>query len=178
VAVSGYSVFFLIQLVTFTIQNKLLSHRRVNAEVRLEGQCIQVDLISYGPLEVAPGQFLSLYIPSLGFVSKFQTRSFMVSWQAKNITTVLVEPKRNFSRRLKLLVGSKKACHAWIAGPYGNPPGYGTFEAIIFVANGIGIAAHIFAMKDLLAKYRQRQVMTRSIHIYWWMDDKSVWFDY
>ena len=56
---------------------------------------------------------------------------------------------------------------AFIDGPYGVHHDFGEYGTVIMIATGIGIAAHIPFIKDLISGYNNCAVKTRRIKLVW-----------
>ena len=85
---------------------------------------------------------------------------------------LLAQVHTGFTKRIHEQATSTEPYLAWIDGPYGSPPNYRKHESVIFVGSGIGVAAHILAIKDLLEDYKERGTRIKSIWLYWQIDQE------
>jgi len=129
-------------------------------------------------LNVEPGQYVHVWIPSISFWSFLQTHPFVVtSWTdgKQDTLELFVEPRKGLTRELLLHAGNglDHSCLALISGPHGISAPVGTYENVLMVADGFGIAAHLPYLKRLIHGYNARKVSTRRIHLIWQLRDIS-----
>ena len=79
--------------------------------------------------------------------------------------SLLVESRGGFTAELDRHTNKKLL--ALIDGPYGIHHDFGEYGAVIMIATGIGIAAHIPFIKDLISGYNGCTVKTRRIRLIW-----------
>ena len=131
----------------------------------------QVNLTASHPWPVQAGQHIYLRILVGSYFSLFQTHPFNIAWWDGNKISLLVKPRRGLTRELLLLEG-KKRIRGLIEGPYGSTYVYGeggklgAFHNVVLVATGIGIAAVVPYVKELMDSYAKGS-RTERIWLVW-----------
>jgi predicted ferric reductase len=178
IAAAAYVSLTVIQLASVVFRNVLLSRRCARAYVEPYGTASRITLNLDRPFKVKPGQWTYVWIPSVSFWSPFHSHPFMVSWRENDVEkktsslTLLAQVHTGFTKRIHDQATSPEPYLAWIDGPYGKPPDYGKYESVILVASGIGVTAHILAIKDLLEDHKQGLTRTKSVSLYWQIDQE------
>ena len=102
----------------------------------------------------------------------------MISWwdndhegRGANIY-LLVKPGTGFTQKLLRHAGSH-ALKAWVDGPYGQIEDIGNYGSVVMFASGIGIAAQVPYIKELLKGFHEYTVRTKSILLVWQLDKES-----
>lgn len=140
---------------------------------------IRVRITVPRPWKIRPGDFIYIWMPGVSFWSSFQSHPFMVSWWDQNVDGkganiyLLVKPKSGFTQKLLRHSGSE-ALRVWIDGPYGRTSDIGDYGSVIMFATGIGIAAQVPYIKQLLRGFQEYRVRTKSILLVWQLDSESV----
>jgi predicted ferric reductase len=162
-----YAVLLLLQISTFLVKNLVQQRRGARAYMSLLGKDgVSLELHLEKPINARPGQFIYLWMA----ISPLQTHPFMVVSEQDNTLTVLIQSQTGFSRRLKSIAesaDSDAAYLSWIDGPYGDPPDFGDYQSVVLVASGIGVAAHLSVLKELVSGYHEHSVKARSVALYW-----------
>ncbi|KAL9040255.1 MAG: hypothetical protein Q9214_004560, partial [Letrouitia sp. 1 TL-2023] len=133
------------------------------------------------PWYVKAGDYVYVWIPGLSFWSLFESHPFMVVWwdqdaQEKGAAIyLLVKQRSGFTQKLLRHVGPTEL-KVWVDGPYRSWSDFGDFGSIIMFASGIGIAAQVPHIKEILRDYKNHSVRTRSITLIWQMDRESKYF--
>jgi hypothetical protein len=93
---------------------------------------------------------------------------YMIMWEEKKanggpqILEILVHCRRNFSRTLSFR-RREKPFDVTIRGPYGSAPNFDIYDKVCFIASGVGIAAHLLAIRHLITEHHARKVRARRI---------------
>lgn len=130
------------------------------------------------PWRLRAGQYIYLWIPTVSFWSFLQTHPFAISWWDNNIDSrgstiyLLVKPKSGFTHNLLRHVGGPSVL-TWIDEPYGRYKDLGDYGSILMFTSGIGIAAQVPYIKELLQGFKEFRVRTRSILLIWQLDRES-----
>lgn len=126
------------------------------------------------PVHVEPGQYINLWIPSVGLGSWVQTHPFTItSWsRAKQDTLkLLVQPRQGFSRNLarhgNLAVNSSISFLALFTGPHGISEDTDHYETVLLVTSGFGIAASVPYLKKMIHGYNTCTSHVRRLHLLW-----------
>lgn len=178
ITATSYIVFVVVQLASVIFRNLLLSRRSARAYVLSYGTACRITLNISRPTRLKPGQWVYVWMPGASILSLFQSHPFMVSWRETDIEkktsslALLAQVHTGFTKKIQEQATFAEPYLAWIDGPYGNPPDYGKYESVIFVASGIGVTAHILAIKDLLDDYKERRTLTKSIWLFWQIDQE------
>ena len=177
-AVAVYVLTLLIQFLRIAGRNLAFS-RRAECLINHQGNNVEVIVFPARPWSVQAGERVNLSIPGAGLLSVFQMHPFVIAWWDRNDVgklesiTLLVQPRSGFTSRLKGLPNTRY--RAWIDGPYGPVRALGTapipdYGHIFMVATGIGIAAQIPYIKQLLEGYQRGMVWTQRIILIWKLD--------
>jgi len=148
------------------------------AKVRDIHGAVQVDILLPRPLKIYAGQYIYIWMPGVSFWSCFQSHPFMISWWDQEVggkagqISLFLAPQNGFTKHL---VGHADAreLRAWIDGPYGSRSNLGTFGKVILLATGIGIAALVPYIKELLREHEASRVNTRNILVIWQLQRES-----
>ena len=130
------------------------------------------------PWKIRAGQYIYLWIPFCSFWSFFQTHPFTVSWwdqdsDGRGATVyVLLKPMNGFTSKL-LRHADAVGLKTWIDGPYGGTTDLGDSSSILMFASGIGIAAQVPYIKELLTNINNCKARTRSILLIWQLEKES-----
>jgi predicted ferric reductase len=171
----------MLRISRMVFRNVTLS-RRAECLIRCRGNYIEIVLFPARPWKVQAGERVNLWVPSAGLFSLFQMHPFVVAWwDNKDMgslasITLLVRPRFGFTSRLKDLSDTRHA--AWIDGPYGpnrivnmTRSKIPDFGHLFMIATGIGVAAQIPYMKQLVEGYRHGAVRTQRITLIWQLDE-------
>ena len=152
---------------------------RNEIEVRKIDDALKVSIRPCRRWKVKAGQFVYLWVPSVGFWSFCQTHPFMITWwsedqrgRAEQIEC-LVKIQDGFTRHLSNHT-SVANLRLWIDGPYGSSMNYGDFGSVILCATGPGIAAQIPVAKQILEGFARLEVRTRRLYLVWQLDREST----
>ena len=158
---------------------------RRNASLRRGFPRVQVNKIGAGikitvmvpyRLQVKAGQYINLWIPSVSFWSFLQSHPFVVaSCEEGKQTTLelLIGPQRGLTSKFlhnsTYGSGSMQAnlLLALFSGPHGLSAPLADFETVFLVASGLGIAAQLPYLRQLIRGYNDFRVRTRRIHLVW-----------
>ncbi|KAF2672904.1 cell surface metalloreductase [Microthyrium microscopicum] len=135
-------------------------------------------------LRVEPGQYISLWMPTMSFWSFLQSHPFTVtSWAEgkQDSLDLLIEPRGGFTQRL--LLNSKAARKAGgrlqprlalFTGPYGTSASVNRYETVVMVASGFGIAGQLPYLKKLIYGYNTCTTRTRRVHLVWQLETIDI----
>ena len=138
--------------------------------------CIEIDVRR--PWNARAGQYIYIWMPFCSFWSLFQSHPFMISWWTPDTDGragkiyLLVKPRYGFTRKLLRHLNAP-ALSTWVDGPYGKGENLGDFGSVLMFASGIGIAAQVPYIKELLSDIKAFKVRTRSILLVWQLDNES-----
>ena len=138
---------------------------------------VQLTIVLQEALEMKAGQYVNIYIPSVGIRSfiSIQTHPFVVaSWTGKRQTKLelMIEPRRGWTRNLKTRAipasgESGGLGRVLFTGPHGAIIPVGSYEYILMVASGYGIVAHLPLLERLVQGTLAREVRARRIRLVW-----------
>jgi NAD(P)H-flavin reductase len=91
--------------------------------------------------------------------------------------------RTGFTRKLLNYVEPDREYWAWIDGPFGPSPVHccgiskevGDYGHLLMVTSGIGIAAQLPYIKELLERRRNAEVCTQKISLVWQLDRTGDW---
>ena len=130
------------------------------------------------PWKVRAGEYVFIWLPEVNLWSPFQSHPFIVTWWNNDIdgkatnVYLLVKPENGVSRKVGRHAGAC-ALRSWIDGPYGQTKDVGNFGSVLMFASGIGIAAQIPYLKELIRGYKECTVRTKRILLVWQLDKES-----
>lgn len=140
---------------------------------------IQVELCLPRPLLIDAGNYINVWIPSIGFWS---THPFMVtSWSAFPQTTIvlLIEPRSGFTSKLLQCARLESSQHLHrqflFSGPHGGCAQVWEFKTVIMFATGFGIVAMIPHVKKLIDGNIRGIGFIRRIRVVWQVENSSEW---
>lgn len=166
-----------LETVIILTRNGVFRWRRSRATISCSAGMVHLRLNLARPLDVKPGQYINLWMPSVSFGACLQIHPFVVtSWTAtpQTVLDLYVQPRRGFTRDLlRLASEGKQGEDYWVmfSGPHGQSAPAGKFDTVMLVADGAGIAAQLPYLKRLIHGYRAGQVLTRKIHLVWQISD-------
>ncbi|PSN58686.1 hypothetical protein BS50DRAFT_450535, partial [Corynespora cassiicola Philippines] len=144
-------------------------------------EVVQVRVKLKRPWTMSPGQFVYLCLPGLrsmglGFL---EAHPFMVAWyydDEKSATTtivLLVRCFRGFTRKLQLASSNS---YAIVDGPYGKNTlrKLSQYDKVLFLAHGIGIAAHLLPIRQLLLAHDEKTARVRRLSFVWLLETKGT----
>ena len=117
-------------------------------------------------------------MPSVSFWSFLQSHPFVViSWaeNPQDHVDLFIEPRRGLTRELLYHAQNARAKHSPVmfSGPHGKSVCMDSYENILMVATGFGIAAQLPYLKRLIQGYNARQLCARRVHLVWQVRDIS-----
>jgi NAD(P)H-flavin reductase len=140
--------------------------------VKCYGQCMRLDMECPKRFRCHPGQSveISLRDNRLGIL---QSHPFMVSWMwdEEKVLTLLLQSRAGFTRSLRACNPLKDQIILY--GPLGSGLRLHTYDNVIFISKGIGIAAHLLSIRDLLKRYKERKAQARRITLVWFLEDEG-----
>lgn len=131
-------------------------------------------------IKVRPGQYVYLTEPRAhNYVGVFQAHPYMIAWSEQNDISsldtdssswisVLVQRRRGFSA-----LDGRENLDIILDGPYGSTAPLHRFDKVLFIASGVGIAAHLSYIQQLLLAHMQRTVQIRRLTLFWVVDDQG-----
>ncbi|THC91233.1 hypothetical protein EYZ11_009313 [Aspergillus tanneri] len=133
---------------------------------------------------VRAGERVTLGVPSVGLFYLFQAHPFSITWWEENdegkasAVFLLFRARTGFTRKVLKCLESDREYWAWIDGPFGpssvhqcgSTRDLGDYGHVLMVTTGIGIAAQLPYMKELLQRRREAGVRTRRISLVWQLD--------
>ena len=142
------------------------------------GDAIRIQINVPRPWKIRAGQYVYVWMPGVSLSSVLQSHPFMITWwdhnthgQGSNIY-LLVKPKSGFTQNL-VRHGGSLALKCWIDGPYGNPVDMEECGSVLMFASGIGIAAQVPYIKNILKDFRDAKTRTKNILLVWQLDNES-----
>ncbi|KAL5350970.1 ferric-chelate reductase Frp1 [Pseudogymnoascus australis] len=137
------------------------------------------------PRKVCGGQYIFLRVPSTSALSINESHPFFIaSWdqdekkkdKARNVTA-LIQRREGFTRLLRAqpMAAQPTAVRAFVEGPYGESLSAEDYGNVILFASGIGVAAHLGCIKQLLNARGQGPTRTQVISLLWEVDEIKPW---
>ncbi|KAF1973237.1 hypothetical protein BU23DRAFT_437456, partial [Bimuria novae-zelandiae CBS 107.79] len=83
--------------------------------------------------------------------------------------TILVERNKGFSDAIFAL-SNATTLSAMIDGPYGRVQSLGHYDKVLLLASGIGVAAHLLHIRNLLEAHKDKSVRVRRVALTWFLE--------
>ena len=137
---------------------------------------IKVSIKLSRPLKVEAGQYINLWILSVSFWSFLQSHPFVVtSWvhEKQDTLELFVEPCCGWMRELLSCAQAGESGRvfgsrwALFSGPHGPSAPVGRYESVLMIASGLGMAAQLPYLKQLIHRYQTCKVITCRIRVVW-----------
>lgn len=146
-----------------------------------ESSPVQLTIIPQESLRMKAGQYINLYLPSLGVRPWIfmQTHPFVVaSWTGKRQTKLelVIKPRRGWTRILqsRAITASGQSGglgRVLFTGPHGTVVPVDNYEYVSMVASGYGIVAQLPLLERLVQGTLAREVRARRICLVWEFED-------
>ena len=168
-----------LQLCSILYRNASFRRGFPRARVTKMGGGIKVTIMVPSRLQMKPGQYINLWIPSISFWSFLQSHPFVVASCTEGEQTtleLLLGPQKGLSSKFlrNSTNGSGSAPAdlrlALFSGPHGLSAPLADFEIVLLVASGLGIVAQLPYLRHLIRGYNDFEVRTRRIHLVWQLD--------
>lgn len=133
--------------------------------------------------DVSHGYYVYITIPSLpeSTAAAIQAHPYLLAWVNEGANghhmnvTLFIQCHRGFSRSL----GSCEQDPVIIVdGPYGGGPEFKEYDKTMFIASGVGIAAHLLAVRGLLQAHNDRTARVRRITLLWVLETRRKCYIY
>lgn len=136
------------------------------------------------PWAVCAGEWVTLGVPFVGLFYLLQAHPFSISWWETNYSGktdtiyLLFRARTGFTRKVWRCLEPAREYWAWIDGPFGPAPVHqcgttqdmGDYGHILMVTTGIGIAAQLPYIKELVKMCWEAGVHTQRICLVWQLD--------
>jgi predicted ferric reductase len=132
-----------------------------------------IQVRSRRPRKIACGQYIFITVPTIphAVVGRIQAHPYMIAWEEKDnsnqILTLLVAPRAGFSRMVKLCESDTRIR---VDGPYGGTRSLEQFDKVFFIASGIGVAAHLLAIRHLIQTHNNKTSRVRRLSLLWFLE--------
>jgi predicted ferric reductase len=122
------------------------------------------------PWIIRPGQYIYITLPGLsrhhgGFA---QAHPYIIAWTEGSEITLLIQRHTGFSN--DLFITPRLPSSFIIDGPYGHPRLLSDYDKALFVASGIGVGAHLLAIRELLKAHEDRSARVRRVTLLWFIE--------
>ena len=118
-------------------------------------------------------QHIFISVPAIphSVVGRFQAHPYLVAWEEKEdssqILTLLVAPRAGFSRKVRLCEAGTRIR---VDGPYGCVESLENYDKVFFIASGIGLAAHLLAIRHLIKAHNDKTSRVRRLSLLWFLE--------
>ncbi|KAJ5475415.1 hypothetical protein N7539_007702, partial [Penicillium diatomitis] len=152
------------------------------------GDTTQLRVLLPRPWKVRAGQRVNLSVPHVGIQYALQSHPFTVAWwetdrqgKARSFT-ILLRPQSGFTQKMVERLRPDHSYKAWTSGLYGpksinwHPNSrIGNYGHVFFATTGIGIAAQLPYIKELLDGHQNATITTQKICLIWQLDQIGDW---
>jgi len=116
---------------------------------------------------IRPGHYVYLTFPALAGrpFSLFQAHPYVVAWREGSECTFLIQRESGLSSDIFNM--ARPGLRALIDGPYGQAQSFEGYEKVLFVASGIGVAAHFLSIRALIEAELTKTTCVRRISLAW-----------
>lgn len=145
----------------------------VTAQGNLSPDVTTIHVHSQRPRKVTYGQYIFITVPTIPYnvIGRLQAHPYMIAWEEKDdsrqILTLLVTPRAGFSRTVKLCESDTRIR---VDGPYGGARSLQRFDKVFFIASGIGVAAHLLAIRHLIQTHNDKTSRVRRLTLLWFLE--------
>ena len=135
-----------------------------------------IQVRSQRPRKITYGQHIFIAVPTIPHtvIGRLQAHPYVVAWEEKEnsnqILTLLVAPRAGFSRKVKLCEAGTRIR---VDGPYGGVESLEHFDKVFFVASGIGLAAHLLAIRHLIHAHNEKTSRVRRLSLLWVLETEG-----
>lgn len=91
----------------------------------------------------------------------------MVAWSEGDSVDFLIDSKRDFGQRV-----GNSGRRAFVDGPYGGFRDLASFDKVLIVAGGIGIAPYLMLVRELLGAHQEKEARVRRVDLVWLLESK------
>jgi predicted ferric reductase len=148
----------------------------IHADPNGSAEALSLTVCLKGSPKSTSGQFLYLTIPRLsrhraGFA---QAHPYAIAWVDNSVVTMFIQRRSGFSNDL-FSVPNIGGSGIIVDGPYGSPQQLHTYDKVLFIASGIGIASHLVAIKELLEAHEDKSAQVRRITLVWFLETSGMY---
>jgi predicted ferric reductase len=97
-----------------------------------------------------------------------QAHPYAIAWMEGSDISLIVQRQSGFSNDVFRATGRHTS--VIVDGPYGQPQQFMCYDKVLFIASGIGVAAHLLAIRDLLEAHENRSARVRRITLLWFLE--------
>lgn len=173
ISIGIFASAFSIHIIHFLYRNGLFRrHGFSRACITQINDAIMIKIFVSQPLNVRVGQYINLWIPSVGFWSFLQSHPFVVTSWAEGkleVLDLIMEPQRGITRDILMRskIKNDDSILALFSGPHGITAPVEQYDSVIMMASGFGLVAQIPYLKRLTHGYNAGEVSTRRVHLIW-----------
>ena len=132
-----------------------------------------IQVRSQRPRKITYGQHIFITVPTIPHtvVGRLQAHPYVVAWEEREdssqILTLLVAPRAGFSRKVRLCEAGTRIR---VDGPYGCVESLEHYDKVFFIASGIGLAAHLLAIRHLIKAHNDKTSRVRRLSLLWFLE--------
>jgi NAD(P)H-flavin reductase len=141
--------------------------------------------------KIGPGQYMNLIQRRKHgwFHAWVQSHPYVVGWEeeksGQRYAYFFIQCKGGFSYYFQQVCKSTKevikdrkfgSSHSYVLldGPYGQIPDLKSFDKVLFLAKGIGLAAQLLLMRELLKCHDDRSARIRRLTLVWFLESRRT----
>jgi NAD(P)H-flavin reductase len=178
------------QLTRIVFRNLAIGRKCTKLTLHIYGENVaRLTLTLPRPWAVQAGERVELSAPSVGLFYLPQSHPFAICWWEDNGTgkavsvSLLFRPRSGFTRKILGRLEQEREYTAWFDGPFGpasigscgSSGQMGNYGHVFMVATGIGIAAQLPYIKEILTQYRRARLRTQRISLVWQLEHEEDW---
>lgn len=160
-------------LVVFDRVRKFDQIKIIPIQENANSDVTMIQVRSQRPRKITHGQYIFIAIPSIPhtMIGRLQAHPYMIAWEQKDdssqILTLLIAHRAGLSRMIKLC---KNDTRIRVDGPYGGTESLEQFDKVLFVASGIGVAAHLLTIRHLVQTHNDKTSRVRRLSLLWFLE--------
>ncbi|KAL3473202.1 hypothetical protein BJX99DRAFT_249151 [Aspergillus californicus] len=185
VCIVTFSVTGVLQALRVLFRNVVFGRRALRVSITpFTEDIVRAELRLPRPWTVRAGERVTLGVPAVGLFYFFQAHPFSITWWEENQdgeadrVFLLFRARTGFTRKALMCLEPDREYWAWIDGPFGPSAVHqcgatrdlGDYGHIFMVTTGIGIAAQLPYMKELVQRRRLAGIRTQRICLVWQLD--------
>lgn len=187
VCIGTFATTSALQLSRILFRNMVVGKKSIRMKASRHAEdVVRVHLYLSRPWKVRAGERVNLTVPFLGLFYLFQAHPFAITWwetqteDKADSVSLMFRARTGFTRKLLNYAEPDREYWAWIDGPFGPSPVHvskevGDYGHLLMVTSGIGIAAQLPYIKELLERRRNAEVCTQKISLVWQLDRTGDW---
>lgn len=179
VAAASFTCTSILQMLNLIVRNVGWGRLFAQANVVVRNDAVKIVLTNLKPFKPRPGQFVYLRLLDLGRFTWLENHPFGIIWhegkdgRADSIS-LLAKARGDFTDKLLRHATTKHNFLACVEGPYGGTIDLSRYGCVLMFATGIGIAAQVPYIREILERRLRWESPTRRLVVAWEIDREGT----